>query len=133
MAEDEYRNGRHVVYKLRAHLIFVTKYRKKVMTDRECQRHSRRLRNRPRPCSPPRVLPAESRFVNAGHLTENDLVDAGPRPPLARGSQSPLGNHFWSPSYFVMSCDGAPLDVIRAYVRASAPPTGQRTDLKSKA
>ena len=34
MAEDEYRNGRHVVYKLHVHLIFVTKYRKKVITDR---------------------------------------------------------------------------------------------------
>ncbi len=34
MAEQEYRNCRHVVYKLHAHLTFDTKYRKKVKTDR---------------------------------------------------------------------------------------------------
>ena len=33
MAEDEYRNGRQMVYKLHAHLIFVTKYHKEVITD----------------------------------------------------------------------------------------------------
>jgi putative transposase len=26
------------------------------------------------------------------------------------------GNAFWSPSYFVVSCGGAPLDIIRRYV-----------------
>ena len=26
------------------------------------------------------------------------------------------GDHFWSPSYCVVSCGGAPLDTVRAYV-----------------
>lgn len=26
------------------------------------------------------------------------------------------GNHFWSPSYCVVSCGGASLDVVKAYI-----------------
>lgn len=26
------------------------------------------------------------------------------------------GQHFWSPSYFVASCGGAPLDIIEQYI-----------------
>jgi putative transposase len=26
------------------------------------------------------------------------------------------GQHFWSPSYFVASCGGAPLDIIKQYI-----------------
>ncbi|MFZ3583655.1 transposase, partial [Loktanella sp. DJP18] len=28
------------------------------------------------------------------------------------------GGHFWSPSYFVVSCGGAPLDVVKSYVES---------------
>jgi len=27
------------------------------------------------------------------------------------------GDHFWSPSYFVASCGGAPLDLVRQYIQ----------------
>ncbi|MGK3130787.1 IS200/IS605 family transposase [Pantoea sp. C8B4] len=33
------------------------------------------------------------------------------------------GNHFWSPSYYVVSCDGASLDVVKSYIeQQQAPP-----------
>ena len=38
------------------------------------------------------------------------------------------GDHFWSPSYCVVSCSGAPLDVINAYIdnqRAPNRPKGR--------
>ena len=31
---DDWRNGRHVVYRLHAHIVLTPKYRKKVMTER---------------------------------------------------------------------------------------------------
>lgn len=33
------------------------------------------------------------------------------------------GSHFWSPSYFVGSVGGAPLDVIRTYIEQQRTPT----------
>ena len=100
MAEDEYRNGRQMVYKLHAHLIFVTKYHKEVITDQVtdelrsafeevCGRHEvtlRHLRNRPRPRPPPRALPPQSRTLHIGHDPENHLDNASPRPTLAQSS-----------------------------------------------
>ena len=32
------------------------------------------------------------------------------------------GNHFWSPSYCVVSCGGAPLDIVKAYVENQRTP-----------
>jgi putative transposase len=31
------------------------------------------------------------------------------------------GKAFWSPSYFVVSCGGAPLDVVKTYVEQQSP------------
>jgi putative transposase len=33
------------------------------------------------------------------------------------------GNHFWSPSYFVGSVGGAPLDILRTYIEGQRTPT----------
>lgn len=33
------------------------------------------------------------------------------------------GNHFWSPSYFVGSVGGAPLDVLRSYIENQQTPS----------
>jgi putative transposase len=42
MATDDFRTGRHVVYKLHAHIVLTPKYRRKVMTKRvaDCLRES---------------------------------------------------------------------------------------------
>lgn len=34
MNTDEFRTGRHVVYKLQAHIVLLPKYRREVMTER---------------------------------------------------------------------------------------------------
>jgi putative transposase len=41
-------------------------------------------------------------------------------------------DHFWSPSYCVVSCGGAPLDVIRRYVEQQRSPDRKRRSKKSK-
>ena len=41
------------------------------------------------------------------------------------------GKAFWSKSYFVVSCGGAPLDIIKAYVKNQQSPN-KRPHLKSK-
>lgn len=36
------------------------------------------------------------------------------------------GRHFWSPSYFVVSCGGAPLETVKAYVENQQDPHRKR-------
>jgi putative transposase len=43
------------------------------------------------------------------------------------------GDHLWSPSYCVVSCGGAPLDVIKQYVADQRKPTDLKNIKKSKA
>lgn len=136
MAEDEYRNGRHVVYKLHAHLIFVTKYRKKVMTDRVtdelrsvfeevCGRHGVTLdafetdhdHAHLLVSYPPKV--ALSTLVMSLKTISSMRVRAQDWPEVRKAL---WGDHFWSPSYCVVSCGGAPLDVIKAYVEGQRAP-----------
>jgi putative transposase len=43
------------------------------------------------------------------------------------------GNRFWSPSYCVVSCGGAPLDVVKKYIDNQRAPTLEKHIKKSKA
>ncbi len=36
------------------------------------------------------------------------------------------GDHFWSPSYCVVSCGGAPLDIVKTYVETQNDPERAR-------
>jgi len=42
------------------------------------------------------------------------------------------GRHFWSPSYFVVSCGGAPLDVVKTYVDSQNDPDTKRRKAASR-
>ncbi|WP_150148221.1 IS200/IS605 family transposase [Candidatus Enterovibrio escicola] len=37
------------------------------------------------------------------------------------------GNHFWSPSYCVVSCGGASLDVVKKYIESQNAPPNERS------
>lgn len=41
------------------------------------------------------------------------------------------GNHFWSPSYCVVSCGGASLDVVKKYIEDQRTPTSEKNAKKS--
>ena len=42
------------------------------------------------------------------------------------------GNHFWSPSYCVVSCGGAPLEIVREYVANQRRPPSNKAVAHSK-
>ena len=125
-----------MVYRLHAHIVLTPKYRGKVMTDRVSadlrssfeevcgrfdvpldafetdQDHAHLLVT-----YPPKV--ALSRLVMSLKTISSMRVRAHGWPEVARALR---GDHFWSPSYAVVSCGGAPLDVVKAYVESQKSP-----------
>ncbi len=135
-SQDKIRHGRSVVYALTVHLVFVTKYRRGVITDR-VREH----------------LQATFAAVLAdfgGALLQCDgeddhlhlLVSYAPKHSVAtlvnslKGVSARLlrkrdfpevrrklwGEHFWTPSYFASSTGGASLDVIKQYIEDQRSP-----------
>jgi len=66
---------------------------------------------------PPKV--ALSRLVMSLKTISSMRVRAHGWPEVTRALH---GDHFWSPSYAVVSCGGAPLDVVKAYVENQQSP-----------
>lgn len=132
----DFRRGRTCVFMMHVHLVFVTKYRRKVFTkeilaDLEsifanvCQRfesvlvqcdgghdHVHLLINYPPTCP-------VSRLVNSLKGVSSRLI----RKKCYLSIQQALwGKNLWSPSYFAGSCGGASLDVIRRYIESQNTP-----------
>lgn len=126
----ELRKGRHVVYLLHAHVIFVTKYRGKVfdseilnkmqeLMQRICDDHEVVLKEFNGESDhvhllieyPPKL--ALSKLVNAlKGTTSRELKRYFPELNQVAWRKNAL----WSPSYFVGSVGGAPLEVLRQYI-----------------
>ena len=130
------RTGRHCVFNLHAHLVFVTKYRRKVFTHTmmtfmsqgcsdvcdsfeatlvECDGESDHVHLLIH--YPPKV--ALSKVVNS-------LKGVSSR--LLRTQFHSIEKHYWksmlwSPSYFAGSCGGAPIETIRQYIEAQQSPS----------
>jgi putative transposase len=139
----EYRTGRHCVFAMHVHLVFVTKYRRDVLSDparadlqaifaKVCADFEARLIA----CDgeddhvhllveyPPKV--SVSRLVNSlKGVSSRKLREWRPE-VSGRYHRGVL----WSPSYFAASCGGAPLSIIANYVRdqrrAEKRPSGPR-------
>jgi putative transposase len=127
---SELRRGRHVVYSLHAHLVFVPKYRRAAITSRVfvILRESWKTVCRDFGCElletgyepdhvhlvvsyPPKVPLA--RLVNSLKGVSARRAKAAKLPEVR---QVLWGKHFWSPSYCAVSCGGAPLEIIKQYV-----------------
>ncbi|WP_419901409.1 IS200/IS605 family transposase [Kiloniella sp.] len=126
---NEYRTGRHCVFALHVHLVFITKYRRdvlselaiqdlrhifaKVCNDFEAQLvecdgeddHVHLLIN-----YPPKI--SLSKLVNSLKGVSSRRLRSF-RPEITGRYRKGV---LWSPSYFAASCGGAPLDIIRKYV-----------------
>lgn len=63
----------------------------------------------------PDVLVAETRIPSVGTRMRLAFRIDPARPPL-------WGDHFWSPSYCVVSCGGAPLEIIKRYIQDQQKP-----------
>lgn len=128
---SDYRKGRHVVYMLHAHLVFVTKYRRDVLSEpairdlqgifaKVCQDFEAELVE----CGgeddhvhllihyPPKV--ALSKLVNSLKGVSSRLLREA-RPEVSGRYHDGV---LWSPSYFTASCGGAPLSVIADYIKS---------------
>jgi len=139
MSTDEFRTGRHVVYKLHAHIVLVPKYRRKVMTkrvtdclresfDKVCSRYETTLdafeTDRDHAhlliSYPPKV--SLSKLIMSLKTISSMEVRKKQWPEITR---SLWGAHFWSPSYCVVSAGGAPLEIIKAYIEQQQSPNRQ--------
>ena len=144
------RRGRHVVYALHAHLVFVTKYRRDALSalairdlakifDKLCRDFEAELVE----CEgeddhmhllvvyPPKV--ALSKLVNSLKGVSSRLLRQW-RPQISGRYRKGV---LWSPSYFAASCGGAPLSIIAAYVRnqrekGALPPRPQGRGFRAK-
>lgn len=127
--ENDIRTGRHCVFAIRAHLVFVTKYRKKVFTSEALDILKEVMQ---KVCDDFDVeLAAFEGEDNHVHLLINyppqiqlsKLVNSlkGVSSRMLRKQMPSIANRYykdvlWSPSYFAASCGGAPLSVIKQYV-----------------
>ena len=133
---NDLRRGRHVVYNLHVHLVFVAKYRRKVFTkeilddmrgilesvctDFEAQLvefegeddHVHLLVN-----YPPKV--SISKLVNSLKGVSSRMIRQKNYPSM---KQKLWGGALWSPSYFAGSCGGAPIEIIRQYIEQQKTP-----------
>ncbi|MGI5490926.1 IS200/IS605 family transposase [Microtetraspora malaysiensis] len=130
------RTGRHVVYHLHAHLVFVTKYRRGAFTDPMLVRCEQIMRE---VCADFEV---ELREFNGEHDHVHLLVHYPPKVALSKlvnslkGVSARMlrkefgthvrtylwGGHFWSGSYFAGSVGGAPLTVLKQYIEEQKRP-----------
>ena len=129
------RTGRHVVFDLKAHLVFVPKYRKRVF-DRDAVERLRRIF---------RVVCADFETDIIEFNAESDhvhiLVSYPPKIALSNLVNSLKGvsarrlnserpdiakkywrGGLWSASYFVASVGGAPITVLRKYIQLQKVP-----------
>ena len=126
---SEIRQGRHCVFNLHVHLVFVAKYRckrfdaaaltalEKIFSD-VCQNFEAELKGfngerdyvHLRVTYPPKT--SVSRLVNSLKGVSSRLLRKE-RPDLADVYYKGV---LWSPSYFAGSCGGAPLTVIQQYI-----------------
>lgn len=147
MSKDyEWRTGRHCVFRNHMHLVFVTKYRRSVFTNAMLERLN--------------AVFAETMEQMEGTLLEfggeddhvHLLVSCHPKTAVSnlvgklKGKSSYIlrnefwseiknklwGDHFWSPSYCVVSCGGASLDVVRAYIEDQRKPSDKKSMEQSK-
>ena len=134
-----FRTGRNCVFLLHVHLVFVTKYRRKVFTNEIIQElkeifacvcsdfqaelvemdgerdHVHLLITYP----PKNSI---SRLVNSLKGVSSRLIRKKQYPSIAKAL---WGSALWSPSYFAGSCGGAPLETIRLYIEQQDTPDNE--------
>ena len=133
---NDIRQGRHCVFVMHVHLVFVTKYRRgvftkeilddlqpifsSVCTDFEAELvafdgeedHVHLLVN-----YPPKV--AVSTLVNSLKGVSSRMIRQKNYPSITKKLWA---GALWSPSYFAGSCGGAPISVIRQYIEQQQTP-----------
>lgn len=133
---NDLRRGRSCVFLIHIHLVFVTKYRRKIFTKQILDELKIIFRN---VCGdfesslvefegegdhvrllieyPPKV--AVSKLVNSLKGVSSRLIRKKGYPSIQNALWE---GSLWSPSYFAGACGGAPLAVIRQYIEQQESP-----------
>jgi putative transposase len=125
--EDDYRRGRYVVSVLNVHLVFVTKYRRGVLTGEHldslrevfasvCADFDAKLVEMDGGDDHVHLLVAYPPTITVARLV-NSLKGVSARRLRQRHRVRTHREHLWSPSYFAASATGAPLETLKAYIR----------------
>lgn len=123
------RTGRHCVFALHVHLIFVTKYRKKVFDSDAIDKLATHFKRVAKDFEAT-VVECNGEDNHVHLLMEyppkvaiSSLVRSmkGVSSRMLRQERPDIAQHYWkeqlwSPSYFAASCGGAPLEIIKQYV-----------------
>lgn len=126
-ASMNYRRGRHSVTMLYTHLVFVTKYRRKVFNANHIEAMKEVCEGVAKQMDFKLVeLNGEQDHVHLlieypPKLSISQLVNSlkGVSSRMLRKEfpeLKPHQDHLWSPSYFAISCGGAPIEKIKEYI-----------------
>lgn len=126
---NELRTGRHCVFNLNVHLVFVTKYRRSIFTSAHLSFMEGVAR---KVC---KDFGAELREMTGERNHVHLLVNYPPKVPVSALVNSLKGvtsrklrvrfpelesayyqRQLWSPSYFAAACGGAPLEELKKYI-----------------
>ena len=130
------RHGRHCAFMMHVHLVFVSKYRKRVFTKEILNFMEVVFKD---VC---KAFEAELKEFNGEHDHVHLLINYPPKVAISnlvnslKGVSSRYirkeqfqhlqkmlwGDSLWSPSYFAGSCGGAPLEVIKQYIEQQKTP-----------
>ena len=133
--DNDIRHGRHCVFKMHVHLVFVTKYRRKVFDGDAIQR-LRTIFNDVCADFEAQLIEMDGEDDHVHLLVEyqpkvavSNLVNSlkGVSSRLLRKARPDLQNRYWkgvlwSPSYFASSCGGAPISIVRQYIEQQQTP-----------
>ena len=125
-----------MVYDLHAHIILVTKYRRKVMTPRVtrlledtfqevCDRFECQLEEMETDKDHAHLLIAYPPKVQLSKLVMSLKTNSSKRireQSWPEVTKALWGDHFWSPSYCAVSCGGAPLEIVKQYIQNQQKP-----------
>jgi len=133
---NDIRHGRHCVFLMHVHLVFVTKYRRKAFTkevidfmhpifEKVCKDFEAELAEFDGESDhvhllinyPPKV--SVSKLVNSLKGVSSRKVR---KQKFQTVKENLWGDTLWSPSYFAGSCGGAPLEIIKQYIEQQETP-----------
>jgi len=128
--KKSYRRRAHSVSRLHAHIVTCTKYRRRVLTPRVFYALRASMRRTAQKIGIDLIaLEAEGDHLHLmisypPHLSIGEIMRRlkGASSRAVRAKRFPevlkalWSKDFWSPSCFVVSCGGAPLEVVKAYV-----------------
>jgi len=132
---SEYRTGRHCIFNLHVHLVFVTKYRKTIFNHHDIEELKSIFTNI--------CISFESELIEMDGEKDHVhlLVNYPPKVSLSKLVNSLKGASsrvmrknnerlkriywkgvLWSPSYFAASCGGAPIEIVKQYIEQQNTP-----------